>query len=112
MGLLWLSVWSAQARLTHVLPVPKSVVVNTEAQDVQLTGKVTFLCEPSERVGVAFRNLLGQTATVDAEAPCVWIEMGAAVSGAYDYALAGFPDEAYRLTVGNDTIHIEAPTET
>lgn len=112
MAFLCLTTWTAEARLTHVLPVPKSVDVNTEAKSLLLTGKVHFVAAPSERVGAAFRNLLGQNGAEDKAAPHVWIERGTVVSGAYDYSLAGFPDEAYRLTVGNDTIHIEAPTET
>ena len=100
------------AHVENLLPAPKSLVLTAEAP-LPLTG--TLVCEslPSERIQRAFQNLLGQTLiTTAGDAPSLVVETGVPIDEAYDYELAGFPCEAYRLTVGEGGIRIAATTET
>lgn len=107
----WLS-FSVQARVTHLLPVPKSVVVEQRKKTIQLRNRL--VCEelPSPRIVRAFHNLLGQTLTTEGKGIRLEIKTGCEISEAYDYVLADYPNEAYRLTVGEKGIRIEATTET
>lgn len=109
-ALLWAV--STQAKVTHLLPVPKQVVLNETAASVLLTGTLSCQELPSERLQQAVQNLLGQTLTTTEGAPRLTVKTGIAVSGSYDYTLAGYEDEAYQLTVGDGDIRIEAVTET
>jgi len=103
---------SVSAKTEHLLPTPKKLVMNTTAQSVTLTGALSFESLPSERIQRAFLNLLGQTAVEGGEAPAVTINTGVNISGAYNYTLAGYDNEAYKLTVGDGKIQIDAKTET
>ncbi len=77
-----------------------------------LTGRLTCVALPSERIVRAFENLAGQTLTTQAGSPALSIVVGVAISGAYDYPLQGYPNEAYHLTVATTGITIRATTET
>lgn len=101
--------------INDLLPQPKSIEINgADGEDgfVELTGRLTCAQVPSERIQHALRNLLGQELTTEADVLSLKIEMVPSVEGSRDYALAGFPDEAYRLVVSREGISIQATTET
>ena len=103
---------TAQGKVGHLLPMPKQVTLNEKSAPLMLTGSLYFEDSPSNRILAAFRNLTGQQATKDEQAPNVEIKRVEAIKGAYDYHLEGYPNEAYRLTVDSRGIRIEAITET
>ena len=99
-------------RVNHLLPVPKQVEMSENGEKLMLTGRLTCVALPSERIVRAFENLTGQTLTTQAGSPALSIVVGVAISGAYDYTLQGYPNEAYQLTVATTGITIRAATET
>ena len=105
---LSLGVWATSE---HLLPTPKSVTLQQGAT-LTLTGQLSVSTLPSARLQRAFLNLTGQTLTTTAGAPTLSITTGATISGAYDYTLEGYPNEAYQLTVDANGITIQAVTET
>ena len=102
----------AEGKVAHLLPMPKQVTMTEGAAPLKLTGRLCFASQPSERVVRAFRNLTGQQPTDSREAPRVEIAWADSIEGAYDYFLAGYPNEAYRLSVSEKGISIAAVTET
>ena len=110
---LSLSVFATvQAGIENVLPQPQSAAyLDVALEPLTFTGK--FSCDelPSQRVQRAFLNLTGQVLTTETGSPRVTIEQVSQIDGAYDYALAGFPNEAYNLRVEGKDIRIRAVTE-
>lgn len=102
----------AEGKVAHLLPMPKQVTMTEGAAPLKLTGRLCFASQPSERVVRAFRNLTGQQPTDSREAPRVEIAWADSIEGAYNYLLAGYPNEAYRLSVSEKGISIAAVTET
>ena len=105
----------AYGGINDLLPQPKSIEVNGadgENGFVELKGRLTCAQMPGERIQHALRNLLGQELTTEADVLSLKIEMVPSVEGSRDYALAGFPDEAYQLVVSREGINIQAATET
>ena len=101
---------SAEAKIAHLLPKP---------QQLTATGETPFSLGRAVRVNDATGNtallrFLEETGcTVDASAAAVInVSIVDEVKGTYDYALAGFPAEGYKITVGANEINIEALTET
>ncbi len=70
----------AKGKITHLMPMPKRVVVHDG--DAAVT----------------------RSTPIDIE----WVD---SIPGAYDYPLAGFPNEAYQLIIGNGHIKVRAITE-
>lgn len=102
----------AEGKVEHLLPMPKQVTMTEGAAPLMLTGRLCFASQPSERVVRAFRHLTGLQPTDNVEAPHVEIAWADSIEGAYDYLLAGYPNEAYRLSVSKKGIRIVAVTET
>lgn len=105
----------AYGGINDLLPQPKSVeVISDDGEEgfVVLTGRLTCMQMPSERIQHAFQNLLEQELTTETGSPLLKIDMVSSVEGSRDYALAGFPDEAYRLSVSRESIVIQAISET
>lgn len=105
----------AYGGINDLLPQPKSVeVISDDGEEgfVVLTGRLTCMQMPSERIQHAFQNLLEQELTTETGSPLLKIDMVSSVEGSRDYALAGFPDETYRLSVSRESIVIQAISET
>ncbi|MBR1469473.1 MAG: family 20 glycosylhydrolase [Prevotella sp.] len=100
-----------QAKVEHILPKPKQVV-NNQGNLLVISNGVRFTTEQSDRIVSAFENFLNVEVAENSSATPVSIETGKAVSGSYNYALAGYPNEAYQLTVSQSEIAIKAVTET
>ena len=101
---------SGQARIVHLLPKPKQVVESSEPP-LPLTGTIRFAMPQTERIAQAFALFMGVQVSADASATPVDVELVDAIDGACDYPLAGYPDEAYQLTVGRQGIGIKAVSE-
>ena len=106
-----MSALTAYGKVEHLLPTPKQVSM-LEEEPLTLCGQLYFNAPPSERILRVFHNLTGQEITKDKKAPHVEISIVDEIDGAYDYQLAGYPNEAYRLKVGNGLVSITAATET
>ena len=103
---------SAVGKVAHLLPVPKQVTMSEGGQTLALTGVLSCQTMPSERIQRVFQNLLGQELSTEADYPTLTVNVGSAISGSYNYSLSGYPNEAYRLIVGESGIKINAVTET
>ncbi len=106
--LLWVALLgihsSAEAKIEHLLPVPKTVAATNEAV-FPLAGSVN-LADASDNVLLKqFFTSRGMTVTGGA-ALTVNTTQVEQIPGAYDYALAGYANEAYTLTIGSNQINI------
>ncbi len=99
---------TVEAKIEHLLPTPQRVEP-LGGTPLDLTGGVRFAATPGERIARAFALLLEVESRPEA-ATVVTIRMVDSIEGAYDYPLAGYPQEAYRLVV-DDGITIEAVDE-
>lgn len=107
LSLLLGGAFEAHSTIENIMPRPQHVELNSSAGFA--TGRPVSLVDPTEsselqRVMAEF----GLTSAADATAK-ITVKI-APVEGAYDYELADYPAEAYKLTVGNDEITITAPT--
>ena len=107
--LLFAFITVADAKLTHLLPRPQRLVEGTGS--LTLSGKVRFNTTQSDRITAAFTNMLGVQVTDEASATLVTINVGKSISGAYNYTLNGYDNEAYKLVVASDGITIDAVRE-
>lgn len=103
----------AAGKIIHLLPQPKSVVANEGVTPLALTGGIRLAADYGARIPFALDLYLGQrVVTDDADAPLLTIHYVSSIEGAYDYTLAGYDEEAYRLVVGSTDITVYAITET
>ncbi|MDE6535368.1 MAG: beta-N-acetylhexosaminidase [Muribaculaceae bacterium] len=97
----------ASATIENLMPRPKQVEVKSSGGFS--TGRQVILTDPTESSELQrFMADCGLTAAADATAK-ITVKI-APVEGAYDYELAEYPAEAYKLTVNPDEIEITAPT--
>ncbi|MDE6033653.1 MAG: family 20 glycosylhydrolase, partial [Muribaculaceae bacterium] len=105
--LLLASGFEASATIENLMPKPKQVELNSS--EGFAIGRAVALDDPTESAELLrFMADCGLTHSAGAAAK-ISVTI-APVDGAYDYELADYPDEAYRLTVGTDEIAITAPT--
>lgn len=97
----------ASATIENLMPRPKQVVTNPSGGFA--TGRQVIVTDPTESSELQrFMADCGLTAASDATAR-ITVKI-APVEGAYDYELADYPAEAYKLTVNPEEIEITAPT--
>ena len=95
---------SAQAKVEHILPRPQNVELSSGFMP---TGGESNLNDPTSCELLAdFVSELGTGGLP------VTVNLVSAIDGAYDYELAHYDNEAYRLTINADGIRIEAVTAT
>ena len=95
---------SAQAKVEHILPRPQNVELSSGFMP---TGGESNLNDPTSCELLAdFVSELGTGGLP------VTVNVVSAIDGAYDYELAHYDNEAYRLTINADGIRIEAVTAT
>ncbi|MBD5359317.1 MAG: family 20 glycosylhydrolase [Bacteroides sp.] len=105
--LLLASGFEASAAIENLMPKPKQVEL-TSSEGFAI-GRAVALDDPTESAELLrFMADCGLTHSAGAAAK-ISVTI-APVDGAYDYELADYPDEAYRLSVGTDEIAITAPT--
>lgn len=101
---------SAEAKIVHLLPKPQQLTAS-DATPFAL-GRPVRVDDATGNTAL-LRFLKETGCTVDKGATAVIkVALVDKVDGAYDYALAGFPAEGYRMTVSANEISIEALTET
>ncbi|MBR2638098.1 MAG: family 20 glycosylhydrolase [Bacteroidaceae bacterium] len=97
----------SQAKVTHLLPKPKSV---TQTEGSFALNREIKISDPTEcKYLLNFLNEHGCTQSQDAKAS-VTVTMVNNIDGAYDYKLEGYENEAYTLDITPDEIKITAIT--
>ncbi len=107
-----LSVCPVEAKVIHLLPKPQQVTVQQPDEAFALQRKVR-LDDPTK--SAALRRFLTETGckvTSKSSAPVIRVRLVPKVLHAYDYELAGYPNESYTLSVSSDEITITAVTPT
>lgn len=108
-ALLLIAVMPTSAKVTHLMPTPKSVSITEGTfalnRPVQLTDATG--CKYLEN----FLEQHGCTISSDATAT-VTVELVTSIEGAYDYTLHGYENEAYTIDITADAIRITAITKT
>lgn len=99
----------ASAKVVHLMPTPKSIS-QTEGSQFEL-GRPVTVTDPTgcELLSEFFSR--HNCATTGIGAP-VTVKLVDRIEGTYDYHLAGYPNEAYTLSVTPDAIEITAITAT
>ena len=98
-----LAALSAQAKVEHILPRPQSVEMGTGF--LPTGGSSAVLNDPTNCELLA--AFVAETGT---NGRPVTVTLVNSIDGAYDYELAHYDNEAYRLTISPDGIDIEAVT--
>ncbi len=102
---------SLPAKVDHLLPRPQQVELQDNAATFILGRNVSLSDTTANAQLEAF--LTETNCTIDATATAsVCVELVDSVPGAYDFTLAGFPNEAYTLTISENEIRITAASET
>ena len=109
-GLL-LSPLHATAKVGDLLPRPQQITANSSAPAFAL-GREVALADPTGNS--ALRRFLEETGCTiaDVATPRITAEIETNIDEAYDYALAGYENEAYTLTITENEVRITAVTTT
>ena len=99
----------AEAKINHLMPKPKQV---ERHEGTLVLGHLHITKKQPERITHAIATLGNSFLGNKTSTTPVTIDYVDAIEGAYDYPLAGFPNEAYSLAVTPDGISIKAVTET
>lgn len=111
MSLCSLSPTGVMAKATHLLPKPHVISIAEGAAPFRL-GRSVQIDDATESTALRqFFTENGCTIAQDAEAR-VTVTIVDKIAGAYDYALASFPNEAYKLDVAENAINIQAANAT
>ncbi len=110
-ALLVLGGQTADAKIEHLLPKPQSVVAQKSAEPFALNREVAIEA-PDENA--ALDRFLTENGCMlsDGAAAKITVTYVDAIDGANVQNLAGFPDEAYTLTISGDRIAITAVSPT
>ena len=100
---------TAEGKIEHLLPAPK--IVTKGEGGFALGRKMRITAEGETPLLDEFVRRHGGTSNRKS-APEIVVQKVAAIEGAYDYRLAGYPDEAYSLKIEPDRVTIKAITET
>ena len=100
---------TAEGKIEHLLPKPKITTISEG--HFPLNKKVRITAGESTPLLLEFAEICGGT-TTGKNAPEIVVEKVASIDGAYDYTLAGYPDEAYSLKIEPRKVTIKATTET
>ncbi len=99
----------AEAKINHLMPKPKQV---ERHEGTLVLGHLHITKKQPERITHAIATLGNSFLGNKTPITPVTIDYVDAIDGAYDYPLAGFPNEAYSLAATPDGISIKAVTET
>lgn len=110
-GILAAAPLSTDAKIKHLLPRPQAVEATADAQPFAL-GREVALTDPTNNA--ALRAFLQTTncTVADGAAATVTVTLVDEIKGAYDFELAGFPNEGYAIEIEADAVRIFAITET
>lgn len=100
---------TAEGKIDHLLPKPKITTISEG--HFPLNKKVRITAGESTPLLLEFAEICGGTTTAKS-APEIIVQKVASIGGAYDYTLAGYPDEAYSLKIEPRKVTIKATTET
>lgn len=108
---LLLSPRPVAAKVVDLLPRPQQITTDNSGTPFAL-GRAVSLADPTENS--ALQRFLEETScTISDDASAkITVELVTNIDGAYDYELAGYPDEAYTLHISENEVRITAVTTT
>lgn len=107
--LLLFPVFRSTAKVIHLLPRPQKIIIDPSQQPFLLNRSIV-LTDPTS-CKLLERFFVENGCTIDPAATAkVTVRLVESISGAHDYQLAGFDNEAYTLSVETDRITITAVT--
>ena len=102
-----------QAKVEHLLPLPKHVTVTEGAAAFALDGNVTINYQDgAEQCALLEEFFTTNGCTIAQDGKAVNVSLVASIEGAHDYELHGYENEAYTLEITADGINITAVTAT
>ena len=100
---------ASMAKITHLLPKPKQIEA-TQGVTFAL-GRTVTITDPTNST-LLQKFFTDNGCTVATGGAPVTVTLVGSIEGAYDYALAGYENEAYTLEITADAINITAVTKT
>lgn len=102
---------TSTAKIVHLLPKPHIVEANAAAPPFALGRKVALNDPTGSEALKRFLENAGCRIAKKARAKVI-VELAERIPLSYDYPLAGFPNEAYSLTISENCVKITAASET
>ncbi len=99
------------AKVADLLPLPNNVV-KTEGGAPFALNRSVKITDATDNAALKRFLAANNCTTADDAAATVTVELVESINGTYDYELANFPNEAYKLTVTENEIKITAVTAT
>ena len=100
---------AVQAKVTHLLPKPQ--VIETQSGNAFALNRNVTITDPTQSTLLA-KFFTDNGCTISENGVPVTVEIVGSIDNAYDYELAGYENEAYRLEITADAINIKAITRT
>ena len=100
---------ATMAKITHLLPKPQQIEAKSGTAFV--LGRTVTITDPTNSVALQ-KFFTDNGCTVATGGAQVTVTLVNSIEGAYDYALAGYENEAYTLEITADAIKITAVTKT
>ena len=100
---------AVQAKVTHLLPKPQ--VVEAQSGNAFALNRNVTINDPTQSSLLA-KFFTDNGCTITENGAPVTVEIVESIDNAYDYVLAGYENEAYRLEITADAINIKAITAT
>ena len=98
---------AVQAKVTHLLPKPQ--VIETQSGNAFALNRNVTITDPTQSTLLA-KFFTDNGCTISENGVPVTVEIVGSIDNAYDYELAGYENEAYRLEITADVINIKAIT--
>ncbi|MBQ5895419.1 MAG: family 20 glycosylhydrolase [Bacteroidaceae bacterium] len=100
---------ATMAKITHLLPKPQQIEAKSGA--VFALGRTVTITDPTNSTALQ-KFFTDNGCTIATGGAPVTVTLVGSIEGAYDYALAGYENEAYTLDITADAINITAVTKT
>ena len=100
---------ATMAKITHLLPKPQQI--ETKSGTAFALGRTVTITDPTNSTALQ-KFFTDNGCTVATGGAQVTVTLVNSIEGAYDYALAGYENEAYTLEITADAINITAVTKT
>lgn len=110
-GLLFFAPLGMNAKIKHLLPRPQAVVATAGAQPFAL-GREVALADPTGNSALRAFLQSADCTVADGAAATFTVTLVDEIANAYDFELAGFPNEAYAIEIEENAVRIFAVTET
>ena len=100
---------ATMAKITHLLPKPQQI--EAKSGSAFALGRTVTITDPTSSTALQ-KFFTDNGCTIATGGAQVTVTLVGSIEGAYDYALAGYENEAYTLDITADAINITAVTKT